>query len=163
MTLSEQARARLADIVELQPTKNGELQEHWGFDSGSEVHSYLESDLGEYYYRDENSLICATPEAEALITGEEIGENGGLRTVTGTTLQEQVLDVLPAADGEPQSVVATLHDIRETTDADPAVDDVRSALHTLAEKGLVERVRKSVPTFRLAMERDRIEVAVAEE
>ena len=162
MTLSEQARARLADIVELQPTKNGELQEHWGFDSGSEVHSYLESDLGEYYYRDENSLICATPEAEALITGEEIGENGGLRTVTGTVLQEQVLDVLPAADGEPQSVVATLHDIQETTDADPAVDDVRSALHTLAEKGLVERVRKSVPTFRLAMDRDRIEVAVAD-
>ena len=163
MTLSEQARARLADIVELQPTKNAELQERWALDSGSEVHSYLESDLGEYYYRDENSLICATPEAEALITGEEIGENGGLRTVTGTALQEQVLDVLPAADGEPQSVVATLHDIRETTDADPSVDDVRSALHTLAEKGLVERVRKSVPTFRLAMARDRIEVAVAED
>jgi len=162
MTLSQEALDRLADVVELQPTKNAELQERWGMDSGSAVHGYLESDLGEHYYRDENSLICATPEAEALITGEEIGENGGMRTVTGTTLQEQVLDVLPAPDAEPQSVVATLHDLQETTGADPTIDEVRSALHTLADKGLVERVRKSVPTFRLAVDRDRIEVETGE-
>lgn len=160
MTLSEQAEKRLADLVALQPTKNAELQDRWGMDSGSEVHSYLESELGELYYRDEDSLICATPEAEAIIGGDSA--NSGVRAVSGTTLQQQVLDVLAGPDGEPQSVVATLHGIRETAEADPAVDEVRSALHTLADKGLVERVRKSVPTFRLAIERDRIELEVAE-
>jgi len=158
MTLSEQAEKRLADLVALQPTKNAELQDRWGMDSGSEVHSYLESELGDYYYRNEDSLICATPAAEALINGDSV--DSGVRTVAGATLQQQVIDVLAGPDGEPQSVVATLHAIQETTDTDPSVDDVRSALHTLADKGLVERVRKSVPTFRLAIERDRIELNV---
>ncbi|PSP24354.1 hypothetical protein BRC61_02170 [Halobacteriales archaeon QH_10_65_19] len=157
MTLSQEALDRLADIVELQPTKNAALQERWGLDSGSEVHSYLESDLGEYYYRNEDSLICATPEAEALVTGEEV-DDGRTRTVAGTALQRQVLDVLSAPNGEPQSVVTTLHDVQEATDADPTVDEVRSALHTLADKRLVERVRRSVPTFRLAIARKRIEI-----
>jgi hypothetical protein len=158
MTLSEQAETRLADLVELQPTKNAELQDRWGMDSGSEVHSYLESELGDFYYRNEDSLICATPEAEAIVHGDSV--DSGVRTVSGTPLQQQVLDVLEGPDGEPQSVVATLHDIQDTTDTDPSVDDVRSALHTLTDKGLVERVRKSVPTFRLAIERDRIDLAV---
>ena len=158
MSLSEEARDRLADIIRLQPTKNGELKAEWGMDSGSDVHQFLESELGDYYYRNDDSLICATPKAESMVNGEVTDE----RTVAGTTLQARVVDLLPGPEGEPQSVVAALHNIRETGD-DPGVDDVRSALHTLAEKGLVERVRKSVPTFRLAMERDRIEVAVAEE
>jgi len=160
--LSQEALDRLADVVELQPTKNAELQERWGMDSGSEVHGYLESDLGEYYYRDENSLVCATPEAEALVGGGDPPDNDSTRTVTGTVLHRQVLDVLPAPDAESQSVVATLHDVQETTGVDPTVDEVRSALHTLADKGLVERVRKSVPTFRLAVERGRIEVETGE-
>jgi len=63
MALSDEARERLADIVELQPTKNSELQDRWGMDSGSDVHQYLENELKEYYYRNEDSLICATPEA----------------------------------------------------------------------------------------------------
>jgi hypothetical protein len=157
MTLSQEELDRLADVVELQPTKNAALQERWGLDSGSEVHSYLESDLGEYYYRNEDSLICATPEAEALVTGEEV-DDGRTRTVAGTALQRQVLDVLSAPNGEPQSVVTTLHDVQEATDADPTVDEVRSALHTLADKRLVERVHRSVPTFRLAIARKRIEI-----
>ncbi len=66
-SLSEENLARLADVVELQPTKNKELQERWEFDSGSEVHRYLESDLKQYYYRDESSLIHATDEAERLM------------------------------------------------------------------------------------------------
>jgi len=159
MTLSEEAEQRLADVVELQPTKNAELQERWGMDSGSDVHGYLESELGDFYYRDENSLIRATPEAEAMIDGGSIDDT---RTVSGTTLQRQVVDALAGPDGEPQSVVATLHDVRDATDADPSVDEVRSALHTLADKGLVERVRKSVPTFRLAVERDRIGIETGE-
>jgi hypothetical protein len=154
MTLSEKPRERLADIVELQPTKNGELQDEWGMDSGSEVHSYLESELKEYYFRNEDSLICATPEAQALV-GD--GEDTGERTVSGTELQGQVIEVLPGPDGEPQSVVATLHDLQEGG-IDRDVDEVRSALHSLSDKGIVARVQKTVPTFRLAVERDRIDI-----
>ncbi len=159
MSLSEEATERLADVVELQPTKNADLQEKWGMDSGSEVHQYLESELGEYYYRDEDSMICATPEAEALV-GD--GDAGGERSVTGTALQKQIIGVLPGPDEDPQSVVATLHDI-EDTGANTSVDEVRSALHTLTDKGLVERVRKTVPTFRLAIDRDRIVIETGED
>jgi len=156
MTLSEQARGRLADLVELQPTKNAELQERWGMETGSEVHRYLESDLGEYYYRNDDSLICATPEGEALVGDGDV--ETGERVVGGSRLQGLILDVLPAPDGESWSVVATLQALRDGTDADPTVDEVRSGLHDLAEKGLVERVRKTVPTFRLAVDRDRIRI-----
>ncbi len=154
MTLPDEARERLADIVALQPTKNGTLQERWGLDSGSEVHQYLESELGEYYYRNADSLICATPEAEALV-GD--GDASAVRTVAGTPLDSSAVAVLPGPDDEPQSVVATLHDIRETG-TDPGVDAVRSSLHRLVERGVVERVQRTVPTFRLAVERDRIEI-----
>ena len=154
MTLPEEARERLADIVERQPTKNGELQRQWGLDSGSEVHQYLESQLGEYYYRNTDSLICATPEGEALV-GD--GDLTGTRTVDGTPLDRQILATLPGPGGESQSVVATLHDVREAG-GDPDVDAVRSSLHALVDRGLVERVERSVPTFRLAVERERIEI-----
>lgn len=160
MSLSETDRSRLSDIVELQPTKNAELQERWGLESGSEVHSYLENELGEFYYRDADSLICATPEAAQLV-GDGDGDIGE-RVVAGTRLQQRVLDALPTPDGEPQSVVATLHGVRDATDTDPDADDVRSALHTLVDKGLVERVRRTVPIFRLAVERDTIRLEVEE-
>ncbi len=155
MTLSEQASERLADVVALQPTKNATLQERWNLDSGSDVHSYLEAELDEYYYRNEDSLICATPQAEALVGGETIPE--GERLVDATPLQAAILDVLAGPDGESQSVVATLQDLR-VAGHDPSVDGVRSALHTLVDKGVVERVRKTVPTFRLALERGSITV-----
>lgn len=159
MTLPEEPRERLADIVELQPTKNGELQERWGLDSGSEVHGYLESELGEYYYRNANSLICATPEAEALL-GD--GDVSGTRTVSGSALDRQVIAVLPGPDDRSQSVVATLHDV-QTADNDPEVDAVRSSLHALVDRGLVERVQRAVPTFRLALDPDRIDIETADE
>ena len=158
MSLSEEARERLSDIVELQPTKNAALGQRWGLESGAEVHRYLESELGEYYYRDENSLIRATPEAEALV-GD--GEPTDTQRLHGTELDSQVLDVLPAPDEEPQSVVATLHGVRDAG-SDPTVDAVRSTLHRLVDRGLVERVRRTVPTFRLAVERDRIDIVVEE-
>ena len=118
MTLSDEARERLADVVALQPTKNAELQAQWEMDSGSDVHQYLE---------------------------------------TVPALQAAAIDVLPDHDDEPQSVVATLHDLRDAGH-DPDVDEVRSALRSLAEKGVVERVQKTVPTYRLAVERDALEV-----
>jgi hypothetical protein len=153
MTLSAEAQERLEDIVELQPTKNGTLQERWGMDSGSEVHSYLESELKEYYYRNEDSLICATPEAEAVAAGEETDSSE--RVVDVSDIEAATLDVLPGPDDEPQSVVATLHALQDAGE-DVDVDDVRSVLHGLVDKGAVERVRKTVPTFRLVLDRENI-------
>jgi hypothetical protein len=159
MTLSEEARERLADIVELQPTKNGELQERWDMDSGSEVHQYLESELKEYYYRNDNSLICATPEATTLIDGED---SERIQTVTVTTLQQAIVDVIAGPDEDSQSVVAVLHALREVGE-DRDTDDVRSALRSLADKGIVETVEKTVPTFRLAVPRNELDIELSEE
>ena len=159
MTLSEEARERLADIVELQPTKNGELQERWDMDSGSEVHQYLESELKEYYYRNDNSLICATPEATTLIDGED---SERIQTVTVTPLQQAIVDVIAGPDEESQSVVAVLHALREVGE-DRDTDDVRSALRSLADKGIVETVEKTVPTFRLAVPRNELDIELSEE
>ncbi|WP_136687622.1 DUF5797 family protein [Halorhabdus amylolytica] len=160
MTLSEDALERLADVVALQPTKNAELQERWDMDSGSEVHSYLESELGEYYYRNEDSLICATPEAAKLVEDEGLIEGG---TEDGTVhvpeLQAVVLEVIAGPEQEPQSVVSVLEDLRGAGH-DPDVDEVRNALGNLTDKGLLERIRTTVPTFRLAVERDELEVSV---
>jgi hypothetical protein len=153
VTLSAEARERLADVVALQPTKNGELQSRWGLNSGSEVHQYLESELKDYYYRDEDSLIRATPEAVALVDGED----AGTVSVRVTPVQERVIAAVPGPEDEPASVVATLHALRDAG-TDPAVDDVRSALRSLTEKGVVERVQKTVPTYRLAVARNQVAV-----
>ena len=163
MSLSEEARARLADVVELQPTKNAALQERWDMDSGSEVHQYLESELKEYYYRNEDSLICATPKAEALVEGTEAPSG---TVVRASPLQRAVIEVLPGHEAEPQSVVATLHAVEAeglngTVDDEVDVDAVRSALHSLVDRGVVERVQTTVPTFRLAVARNDLTVEEA--
>ena len=156
MTLSEEAESRLADLVALQPTKNAELQERWDMDSGSEVHQYLESELDEYYYRNEDSLICATPAADELL-GLDSDD-----AVSVPELQARILEVLAGPDAEPQSVVSVLHDLGETgLEAD--TDAVRSGLRSLEDRGLVAVVEKTVPTFRLAVERDSVTVEVLED
>ena len=157
--LSDEARERLADVVALQPTKNSELQEQWGMESGSEVHGYLEDELKRYYYRDEDSLIRATDEAARLVDtkpGVEGGDDGP-RVVRVPALQVAIADVLAGLDEEPQSVVSVLHDLC-AAGVDPDVDDVRSGLRSLESKGVVASIRKTVPTFRLAVERDGLEV-----
>jgi len=157
MTLSEEAESRLSDLVALQPTKNGELQERWGLDSGSEVHRYLEAELEEYYYRNEDSRICATP-AAAEVLGMETGED----LVRVPELRAEILEVLAGPDEEPQSVVSVLQDVREAgVDADP--DAVRSGLRSLEDRGVVAVVRKTVPTFRLAVAREDLDVEVRDE
>ena len=145
MTLSEEALERLADVVALQPTKNAELQDRWGMEEGSEVHSYLESELKEDYYRNEDSLICATPEAGTLVREEGLLETSedGEELVQVPPIQAAIIDVIAPEDAEPQSVVAVLH--------------------SLVDKGIVERIRKTVPTFRLAVEREAVDVEVREE
>jgi hypothetical protein len=157
MTLSEEAESRLADLVALQPTKNGELQDRWGMESGSEVHQYLESELKDYYYRNEDSLICATPEA-AEIVGIDVEEE----VLRVPPLQARVVEVLAGPDEEPQSVVSVLQDL-ETGGVDAGTDDVRSALRSLEDRGVVEVVQKTVPTFRLAVERDALTVEVLDD
>ena len=153
--LTDEDRERLGDVVALQPTKNAELADRWGMDGGSEVHSYLENHLKAYYFRDENSLIRATPEA-AEVAGVDPGisdDEGGL-TVRVPDLQYHVLGVLAAHDEEPQSVVSVLHDARDLGESpDPDNDAVREALRSLANKGVVERVQLTVPTYRLATPR----------
>jgi 2-C-methyl-D-erythritol 4-phosphate cytidylyltransferase len=148
MTLSEAARERLADVVEMQPTKNAELQDRWDLDSGSDVHAYLEAELGEYYFRDEDSLIRATPEAASIIDGD-----ADPMTLTVSPLQAAVVSVLAGTTEEPDSVVATLQAVRKTG-RDPSVDEVRAALRSLVDKGVVERVQRTVPTYRLAAQRE---------
>lgn len=164
--LSEEARSRLADVVALQPTKNGELQERWGLESGSEVHRFLETELKAYYYRDEDSLIRATEEAADLVDVkpgvESDAETGGPRVVRVPALQRAILDVLGGPDDEPESVVAVLHVVRDAGhDAD--VDDVRSGLRSLANKGVVTTVRRTVPTYRLAVAREDLTVEPLDE
>jgi len=165
MTLSEEARSRLADVVELQPTKNAELQERWGMESGSEVHAYLESELEAYYYRDDNSLIRATGEAAELVDvepGIEDGEGDAPRVVRLPELDRAALDALDGPDEPGMSVVATLHALREAGH-DPGVEEVRSTLKSLARTGTVETVRRAVPTYRLAVPREELDVRERDE
>jgi len=162
MTLSAAERDRLADIVRLQPTKNKELQERWEMESGSEVHGYLEEHLSDYYYRNENSYICATPEA-AEVTGVEPGMEGGEdgpQIIRVPELEAQVFEVVAGPDDRAESVVSVLQKVREAFDADPDVDAVREALQSLRRKGVVEVVYRTVPTFKLAVERDDVDVEV---
>lgn len=158
MALAAEDRERLADIVELQPTKNAELQDRWGLDSGSEVHQYLESALADYYYRDDNSLIRATDEAAELVDVKPgVEENGGGNMVVRVPeLDGKIIDILPGPDERSISVVATLDRV-STTEA-VSVDDVRAALQRLKRKGVVETVYRIVPTYRLDRPRDSIVV-----
>ncbi|MFP8956024.1 DUF5797 family protein [Natrialbaceae archaeon A-CW3] len=166
MTLSDEALDRLADVVELQPTKNSELQDRWELESGSEVHSYLENELGDYYFRDDNSLIRATAEAAELVDvepGVVITEDEGPPSrVRVPALHAKIVEVLAEPDERSQSVVSVLHDLRETFDIDPDVDAVRSGLQSLRRKDVVEVEYRTVPTFRLTIKRDALEVTVTE-
>jgi hypothetical protein len=167
MTLSEEATERLADIVRLQPTKNKELQKRWGFESGSEVHQYLENELKEYYYRDDNSLIRATAEA-----ADVAGVEPGIESADGTDvpsvirvpeLEAQVFEVVAAPDERSMSVVSVLHALRAATTLDPDVEAVRQALQSLRRKGVVEIEYRTVPTFRRAVAAADVTVEAVEE
>jgi len=60
---------RIINLVELAPTKNSELADEWGFDSGSDLYQFLSSEMAEYYERDQQKLIIPTEKAR------EIAEN----------------------------------------------------------------------------------------
>ncbi len=159
MALSEEARSRLADIADREPTKNKELQEAWGMESGSEVHQYLESELRDYYYRDDDSLIRVTDEARAIVEGAG-GESGVAVELSG--IEREVFEVVPGPEDRSESVVSILHRVREEYDVDPSVEEVRKALQTLARKDVLEKVVRTVPTYRLALPRSEVELLTAD-
>jgi len=168
MSLTDEERSRLADVVRLQPTKNGELQDAWELESGSEVHGYLEDHLKEYYYRDDDSLIRTTAEANDLVDVEPgvepdaVAKGGVPETIRVPELEARVVEVLAGPDERSQSVVSVLNGVREAYDDDPGVDAVRRALRSLERKNVVEVVYRTVPTFRLAVARDEITVEISE-
>jgi len=153
--LSAEARERLEDLIELQPTKNKVLQDRWGMESGSDVHQYLESELRDYYYRDENSLIRATAKGAALVGGE--GEVPEEMAVHLSDLERDVFEVVAGPDEESESVVSVLHKVRDRFDRpDLEAGEVRRALQTMKRKGIVEVEYRTVPTFKLAVPRDEV-------
>jgi hypothetical protein len=166
MALPPEASDRLADIVTLQPTKNAELQDRWGMESGSQVHQYLENELKEYYYRDDNSLIRATEEAAELVDVDPAieydGESETPSVLRVPAVQFHVFSVIPDHQDEPISVVATLQRVRDATTLDPTVSEVRESLRSLTNKGAVESVKRTVLTYRLAVARDTLTVELVE-
>lgn len=169
MSLSEEARERLGDVVELQPTKNRELQERWGMESGSDVHRYLETELKDYYYRDDDSYIRATDEAAQLVDvepgvqGEDDEDESVPSTIRVPELQRQVFAVVAGPDERSESVVSVLGKLRDEFGVDPEAKDVRNALQSLKRKGVVEVVYRTVPTFRLTVPRERVDVKPIEQ
>ena len=162
MDLTDEERSRLADVVELQPTKNKELQERWEMDSGSEVHSYLENHLKDYYYRDDNSLIRATAAAADLVDVEPgvEGEDGTPTAIRVPQLQAQVFEVVAGPEERSESVVSVLQKLREQFGVDPEASEVREALQALRRKGVIEVVYRTVPTFKLTVARDSVDIDV---
>lgn len=67
----EETIRRLTQLVELAPTKNSELAEAWGYDSGSEVYHYLSSNLRDFYTRNDDKLIVPTEAGESAVEGIE--------------------------------------------------------------------------------------------
>jgi hypothetical protein len=166
MSLSDEAEERLADIVTLQPTKNKELQDRWGLESGSEVHQFLENELSDYYYRDDDSLIRATEEGVDLVDVEPsvpAEDTGGVpELIRVPELHAQVLEVLAGPEERSESVVSVLRKLRAEFDIDPDVEAVRDALGSLRRKNVVEVEYRTVPTYRLAAERSSFDVEALE-
>ena len=171
MSLTDEELARLEDVVELQPTKNSELQERWGVDSGSEVHQYLEGHLTDYYYRDDDSLIRSTPEAVELTgvepgvepPGEDADDDAVPGSIRLSPLEAKVFETVAGPEERSESVVSVLNGLREAFDIDPDVDDVRDALQRLKRIGVVEVRYRSVPTFRACVDREEVRVTTTDE
>lgn len=66
--LSERDLRRLHDIADLAPTKNAELCSRWGYDSGSELYSYLRNGLMDYFERNECGFIVLNEDGEQLVS-----------------------------------------------------------------------------------------------
>lgn len=66
---------QIVDIVRLQPTKNAELVERWGFTDGSDLSRYLYHEFDSYAVRNSDSFICGTESARRRVLSlQERGE-----------------------------------------------------------------------------------------
>ncbi|MDS0259969.1 DUF5797 family protein [Haloarcula sp. S1CR25-12] len=60
---------RVVDIVEHQPTSNGQLADRWGFEDGKAVWTYLQDELNGLTTRNSDQFICATESARKYVEG----------------------------------------------------------------------------------------------
>lgn len=58
-----QRQRRVVDLVELQPTKNDELVNRWGFADGSALYHYLNGAFDRFAFRNSDQYICTTESA----------------------------------------------------------------------------------------------------
>lgn len=96
MTLHEDARERLADVRELEPTTNGELRDRWGMSSGREVHQYLTTELADYTYRDDSNKIRTRTDVNLSGESESDSLESESGAGTGTQSVEDERDHFPA-------------------------------------------------------------------
>ncbi|SEP19240.1 Protein of unknown function [Halorientalis persicus] len=96
--LSSTERNRIEDIVRLQPTKNDTLQQKWAFSSGRNVHEYLQSELTDYYFRDSDSLIWASDEAETLVNGDSSSDEGSVQPESDSDTEDTSTQEHPTSD-----------------------------------------------------------------
>lgn len=61
---------RVQDLIELAPTKNSELMDAWGFESGSNLYDFMTTELDGYFERNNNGLIVPTDAARALVQND---------------------------------------------------------------------------------------------
>ena len=101
-----------------------------------------------------NGLFAVAADAVAKGTAPE--------TIRVPALEARVFAVVAGPEERSGSVVSVLDSLRETYDIDPEVGAVRRALRSLERKHVVEVVYRTVPTFRLAVERDAVDVEIAE-
>jgi phosphoribosylformylglycinamidine (FGAM) synthase PurS component len=99
-------------------------------------------------------------DVEPGVVGDE--ESGVPEAIRVPELQQQVFSVVAGPDDESESVVSVLQKLREEYGIDPEAEEVRSALQALRRKGVVEVVYRTVPTFKLTVERDSVEVSVSD-
>jgi hypothetical protein len=68
---------QIVDVVRLQPTKNADLVDRWGFADGSALSSYLYHEFDSYAVRNGDSFICATESARRQV--QSLRERGAIQ------------------------------------------------------------------------------------
>lgn len=71
---------QVLDVVELQPTKNSELADKWGYDDSSRVSGYIRNDFNQFATRNKDMFICATESARRRV--EKLIQDGTVETST---------------------------------------------------------------------------------
>lgn len=125
MTLPEEARERLADVQELEPTTNGELRNRWGMGSGKEVHRYLTTELADYTYRDDSNKIRARPDPDSGDTPDSdgVGCEPGADTGTQSPMDERDHSIPSDEESSENASTAGTTDVNDPDDVNPPSSD----------------------------------------